>query len=345
MRGALTLICSTAIDMQPAEACPAGVFGSPAWQLTVSNSIFLFLFCQIKIKCPFKVFKLSNVASGTVKSETNAANKVEADCLNWNKRRALASRQVFICQEPPRWARKWSASTRTRHVYAREQPPPICPPDGCYGNQPPPHWCSTRQQWRERALRLCLPFSSCSNQPSDSSSPGCHHHPANYPTRQQFAVPTSWATLLESISFSWDDGLHSLLSPADRSCTLARCGGTATYVTRLPAATPRVPARASWTLWGVCTAIFMISPLRRVSACVSVSRWSGWCTGSCLPCSPRRRRPRTCSYHGESGAAPRWNPHLVMSDMHDLYWVHSRMHLLMVFLVQLSAHTFSIFPS
>lgn len=52
MRGVLTLICSSAIDMQPAEVCSAGIFSLPAWQLIISNSIFcLVKSCVVFLKC------------------------------------------------------------------------------------------------------------------------------------------------------------------------------------------------------------------------------------------------------------------------------------------------------
>lgn len=108
------------------------------------------------------------------KSETtNATSNVSVDGLNWNKQPVWAVGRFLICQQPPRWAQKQSASTRKWPVYTREQSPP-----GWLLWKPTPSTLMLNQTATQssggRALWLgFLRF----NQPSDSSSPGCHHHP------------------------------------------------------------------------------------------------------------------------------------------------------------------------
>lgn len=109
------------------------------------------------------------------KSETtNATGKVWADGLNWNKE--------------PVWAvgRFWSVSDLLAGLRSRALPrgngpftPENCLPlDGCYGNQPPPHWCSTRQQHRAVEGERCGYVSFV------LISPVTHHHLAATNIRQ-----------------------------------------------------------------------------------------------------------------------------------------------------------------
>lgn len=150
------------------------------------------------------------------------------------------------------------------------------PLDGCYGNQPPPLWCSARERVKVASPLFVLVSKSaqwlsitCTMSPPP---PSCQPHSAQMTYRSQFPghfVSECFLQLRRWPTFA--------LSPAEGWCTLAWFRGTTAYVTRLPAAPPRAAARAGRTLWGVCIAIFMIMSLRCVSVCVC--RWNGWCTG------------------------------------------------------------------
>lgn len=147
-----------------------------------------------------------------------------------------------------------------------------------------------------------------------------------------FIVPTSWDTLFASAFLQLRRWPTFPLSPADRSCTLTWCGGTTTYVTRLPAA-PHVSSHVP----AGCVAIFMSLSPHCVSVCVCPGEVDDVLDSVCLvhnggdghglvPIMVSQELLLTLT-------------HLLTRYLHNLYWVRSRVYLLMVFLVHLSAHT------